>query len=115
MEVGVPEAYARVDWVVPGRVALYELLFQDGLKLPIPNLASEVLDHFEIAPSQLVSNVWRLLMSLECLSMRHVVKCKLGEVLYSYYLKEHDKENMQYQFILRKDRSALVTCLRSND
>ena len=34
---------------------------------------------------------------------------------YSYYLKEQDKENGHYQFILRRERSAFVTCLRLND
>ena len=42
-------------------------------------------------------------MALECLGMRHDVACELGEVLYSYNLKEHDKEKGCYQFILRKD------------
>ena len=61
----------------------------------------EVLDHFEVALSQLMSNGWRLMMYLECLSMRYNVKCGLEEVLYSDYLKEYNKEKGQFQFILR--------------
>ena len=48
---------------------------------------------------------------------RHVtdIMYELGEVMYSYYLKEHDKEKERYQLILRKDRILIVTCLRSNN
>ena len=81
-----------MDWEVPGWVAFYELPFQDGLRLPIPKLVREVLDHFEIAPSQLMPNMWHMLISLECLNMQYDVEFGLGEVLFSYYLKEHDKE-----------------------
>ena len=38
-------------------VALYELPFQDGMRFPIPKLVREVLDHFEVAPIQLMLNV----------------------------------------------------------
>ena len=80
------------------------------MRLPILKLVRDVLDHLEITPSQLMPNVWQSLMLLECLGMQY-----LGEVLYSYYLKEHDKEKGHYQFILCKDRVPLVTCLRSNN
>ena len=66
------------------------------LRLSIPKLVKEVFDLFEIASSQLMPNMWRLLMSLECLSIRQNVEYKLGEVLYTYYLKEHDKERGCY-------------------
>ena len=77
-------------------MALYELSFQDGMRLPIPKLVRVVLDHFEIAPSQLMPNFWRLLLSLECLSMRHDIEFILREVLFSYYFKEHDKEKSHF-------------------
>ena len=77
-------------------------------------LVHEVLDHFKIVPSQLMLNMWRLLMLLECLSLRYEVEVRLGEVLYSYYLKEHDKENGRYYFTLRRERSHLIACLWLN-
>ena len=60
-------------------------------------------------------NAWRILLALECLSMRHGVACEIGEVLHSYYLKEHDTNKGRYQLIVRKDRVPLVTCMRTND
>ena len=47
--------------------------------------------------------------------MQHDIEFSLREVLFSYYLKEHDKEKGCFQLILRREKSQLVTCLRSND
>ena len=71
------------------------------MRLPILRLVRDVLDHYEIAPSQLMPNAWRILLVLECLSMRHGVECNIGEVLLSYYLKEHDIDKGRYQLIMR--------------
>ena len=54
-------------------------------------------------------------MSLESLSVRYGVNCELGEVLFSYYLKEHDKDKGRFKLITRVGRAPIVTCLRTND
>ena len=38
-------------------------------------------------------------MSLESLSIQHGVECEIGEVMYSYYLKEHDMDNRRFKLI----------------
>lgn len=103
MEICAPEAHERVDWVVPSWEALYNITFKDGMRFLIPKLVRDDLDHFEITPSQLMPNTWRILMALECLSMRQGVACEIGEVLHLYYLKEHDNDKGWYQLIVRKD------------
>ncbi|KAL5567410.1 hypothetical protein UlMin_030574 [Ulmus minor] len=115
VEIRVPTAHERVDWVVPGWVAIYELMLKDGMRFPIPKLLRDVCDHYEIAPSQLMPNAWRVLMSIESLIVRHGVDCELGEVLFSYYLKEHDKDKGRFKLIARVGRAPIVTCLRTND
>ena len=85
------------------------------MRLPIPKLVRDVLDYYEIAPSQLMLNAWRILLALECLSIRHGIACEIGEVLHSYYLKEHDTDKGRYQLIVRKDQVPLITFLRTND
>ena len=85
------------------------------MRLQIPKLVQDVLDHYEIAPSQLMPNAWRILLALECLSMRHGVKWEIGDVLFSYYLKEHDTDKGIYQLITRVGRAPIITCLRTND
>ena len=75
---------------MPSWVVVYELMLKEGMRFPIPQLVRDVCDHYEIAPSQVMSNAWKVLMSLESLSIRHEVECEIGEVLFFYYLKEHD-------------------------
>ncbi|KAL5543291.1 hypothetical protein UlMin_011001 [Ulmus minor] len=115
VEIRVPTAHERVDWVVPGWVAIYELMMKDGMRFPIPRLLRDVYDHYEIAPSQLMPNAWRVLMSLESLSVRNGVDCELGEVLFSYYLKEHDKDKGRFKLIAGVGRAPIITYLRTND
>ena len=92
VEIRVPTTHEIVDWVVPGWVAIYELMLKDGMRFPILRLIQDVCDHYEIAPSQLMPNAWRVLMSLESLGIRHGVECKIRDVLFSYYLKKHDMD-----------------------
>ena len=115
IELRVPSPHERVDWVVPGWVSVYELMLKDGMRFPIPSLIRDVCDHYEITPSQLMPNAWRVLMSLESLSRRNSVDCELREVLFSYYLKEHDVDKGRYKLIARVGRAPIVTCLRTND
>ena len=61
----------RACWVV-----IYELILKDGMRFLISKLIRDVCDHYEIAPSQLMPNAWRVLMSLESLSVRHKVDCE---------------------------------------
>ena len=53
------------------------------------------------------------MIALESLSVRHEVECKIREVLYSYYLKEHDMDKGKYQIITRVGRVPIITCLRT--
>ena len=36
-------------------------------------------------------------------------------MLFSYYLKEHDKDKVRFKLIDRVNRVSIVTCLRTND
>ena len=56
VEIHVSSPHERVDWVVPCWVAVYELMLKDGMRFPIPRLIKDICDHYEIAPSQLMSN-----------------------------------------------------------
>ena len=51
VEIKVPTAHERVDWVMPGWVAMYELMLKNGMRFPIPRLIRDVCDHYEIASS----------------------------------------------------------------
>ena len=85
------------------------------MRLPIPRLVRDVCDNYEIAPSQLIPNTWRILLALESLSMQHRVECDIGEVLFSYNLKKHAIDKGRYQLITKVGRVPIITCLRNND
>lgn len=84
---------------MPGWVVIYELMLKDWMRFSILKLIRDICDHYEITPSQLMPNAWRVLMTLESLSIQHGVECEIGEVLFSYYLKEHDKGKGRYKMI----------------
>ena len=67
VEIWVLKAHERIDWVVPSWVTVYELMLKEGMRFP--RLIRDVCDHNEIALSQLMPNVWRMLMSLESLGV----------------------------------------------
>ena len=75
----------------------------------------EVIDHFEITPSQLMPNSWRILMSLECLSMKSGIEFGMGEVFFTYFLLEYDHQKGRYNLYVRSNREQLVLHLKTND
>ena len=85
------------------------------MRLLIPKLMRDVCDHYEIAPSQMMPNSWRILLALERLSVQHRVECEIGEALFSYYLKEHDTDKGRYQLTARIGHVPIVTCLHTNN
>ena len=45
VEIRVPSAHERVDWVVPSWVVIYELMLKDRMRFSIPKLIRDVCDH----------------------------------------------------------------------
>lgn len=41
-------------------VCLYEAMFLAGLKLPFPRLVWEFLNYLNLAPHQIIPNIWRV-------------------------------------------------------
>ena len=113
-EIRAPFPHKRVNWDVLGWYSFYKFASKVRFCFPMPKLVRDVSRHFEIAPSQLTPNAWRILMSLECLSMRNGMEYGLGEVLYTL-LREHDCEKGRYQLYVRSDRVQLVNHLGTND
>ena len=115
IEVRVPNSGDRVDFKILGWTGFYERPLEDGFRFPIPKLAWELLNHFEIAPSQLMPNTWRILLSIEVMAYKLGLYFGIRDLLYSYYLKEHVKEKGRYLLFLRQKREQLVLGLTTND
>ncbi|KAL5766771.1 hypothetical protein ACOSP7_017388 [Xanthoceras sorbifolium] len=121
---GIPDGVAlrapykeeRPDWDVPGWTCLYEFPFQRvGFRLPVVGLLRRVLDHFELAPGQLMPNSWRILLALDLLCTREGIVFELPDLFYSYTVREHDTEKGRYNLNLRPNRTHLITELTTND
>ncbi|KAK0574177.1 hypothetical protein LWI29_019377 [Acer saccharum] len=77
-ELGIPDLiklqaaapFEHADWFIWGWTCFYHLPFKIGLRLLIPPLTRQLLNFFEIAPSQLMPNGWRIFLSLEALIER---------------------------------------------
>ncbi|XP_038703865.1 uncharacterized protein LOC120000070 [Tripterygium wilfordii] len=116
VEVKAATFYQRVDWDVPGWVAMYEAPFKLGLRFPLPTLVRDVLRYFRIAPTQLMPNGWRLLLAVECLSERLGRPFGYRELLNCYYLKEHPGDPGRYTFnLFRKKQGHPVLNLTTAD
>ena len=100
-----------VDWRSPRWVSIlfYEVAFIARFRFLFPKLIRDFFVHFEISPSQVLPNVWRNLLSLLVLAKSLDMELELTDLLYSYFLKEHDSEKRQYTLYRRKGRSHLIT------
>ena len=62
----------------------------------------EFFAYFGISPSQVLPNFWRTLLALLVLSKSSNIEFELADLLFSYFLKEHDSEKGQYTLYRRK-------------
>ena len=54
-------------------------------------------------------------MALECIIMWHEIEFGLEELLYTYFLREHDHKKGWQNLYVRPNRVQLVNHLRTND
>ena len=63
VRVRLPSKEERACNFFPGEVSFYESSFAYGLRFPVHPFLMELLDHFGIAPGQLMPNLWRIVVS----------------------------------------------------
>ena len=91
------------------------MAFAAGFKFPFPSLISEFFAYFGINPSQVLRNVWRTLLALFVLSKSSNIEFGLADLLFSYFLKEHDSKKGRYTLYRRKGREHLIVELSTSD
>ena len=64
VRVWIPDVLTFYVASVPGRVCFFEVAFYNGLRFPLHPFMKGVLQHFNVCPSQLVSNGWGILVGL---------------------------------------------------
>ena len=63
VELWVPKSTERPSDVRVGAFSLYEEALKGGLRLPLPQIVVDVLNHLEVAPGQLMPNAWKILLA----------------------------------------------------
>ena len=114
-QLRVPHKRERADWKSPGWVCFYEVAFAAGFRFPFPNLIRQFFAYFGISPSQVLPNVWRTLLAVLVLSKSSNVDFGLADLLFSYFLKEHDSEKGRYTLYRRRGREHLIVELSTFD
>ncbi|KAK3212859.1 hypothetical protein Dsin_017565 [Dipteronia sinensis] len=110
-----PNKHERADWDIPGWTCFYENNPRQGFRFHVPSLARRLLVYYDIAPGQLMSNSWRILISLSVLREKYNLPFGIGSLLLNYYLKEHVHEKGRYSLILRSNGKQIITDLITND
>ena len=115
VELRVPREHERADWDVLGWTCLYEYTFCLSFRFPIPQLVRRMLLYYDLTPSQLMPNTWRILLGLGVLCERHSIQFGLGCLFHNYYLKEHLVDTGRYSLVPRSKKKELIIDTKSND
>ncbi|GFY95598.1 hypothetical protein Acr_10g0009830 [Actinidia rufa] len=79
IHIRLPEADKTIAFTRLGEVAFYEVLFQDGLRLPIHATIRRILVYYNICPTQLAPNAWRSIVDVVVLWRFHKFVVSLNE------------------------------------
>ena len=106
------------DWAChffPGDVCFYEAAFLCELRFPVHPFIMELLNHFGIAPRQLMPNSWRIVVS--CIGIWLATMdgdmIRVDELVYLYRLKV-SKEHGYYELLPWERRTRIVWNLPSS-
>ena len=109
-----PHDEDRACHFFPGEVCFYEAAFTCGLRFPVHLFMMELLDHFGIAPGQLMPNSWRIVVNcMEIWLAANGDMIKVGELVYLYHLK-WSKEYEYYELVPLERKTRIVKGLSSS-
>ena len=109
VRVRLPSKGERACNFFPREVYFYESSFACGLRFPVHPFLMELLDHFGIAPGQLMPNSWRIVVS--CMGIWLAVMdrdmLRVDELVYLYYLKASKKYGY-YELVPWERRTRII-------
>ena len=109
-----PSDEDRVCHFFPREICFYEAAFSCGLRFPVHPFIMELLDHFGIAPGQLMLNSWRIVVN--CMEVWLAVvgdMIKVGKLIHMYRLKE-SKECGYYELVPWERKTRIIKGLPSS-
>ena len=115
VRVRLPSKGERARNFFPREVYFYESSFACGLRFPVHPFLMELLDHFGIAPGQLMPNLWRIVVSCMGIWLAVMDRDMLGvdKLVYLYYLKA-SKEYGYYKLVPWERRTRIIRGLPSS-
>ncbi|XP_057764708.1 uncharacterized protein LOC130985652 [Salvia miltiorrhiza] len=105
-----PDATLLANYYVENMVCLYEFIFVQGSRLPLPRLVLELCDYHHLSPGQLMPNAWRLLLCIQVFAELHNFDVNVYDVLYSYAVNEH-RSTGRFCMKVRPNKDALIASL----
>ena len=115
VKVHLPCEEERACHLFPRKVCFYKATFLCRLRLPVHPFIMELLDHFGIAPGQLIPNSWRIVVSGMGIWLAATDRdmIKVNELVYLYRLKESN-EHRYYELLPWERRTRIVWDLPSS-
>ena len=100
VRVRLPNEGEQACHFFPKEVCFYESAFVCGLRFPVHPFLMELLDHFDIAPRQLMPNSWRIVVSCMEIWLAAMDRdmLRVDEHVYLYRLKA-SKEYGYYELV----------------
>ena len=109
-----PSEEDRACHFFPGEICIYEVAFSYGLRFSVHPFIMKLLDHFGIAPVQLMPNSWRIVVNyIEVWLAAVGDMIKVGELVHMYRLKE-SKEYGYYELVPWERKTRIVKGLPSS-
>ena len=109
-----PNDEDRACHFFPDEICFYEVAFSCGLRFPVHPFIMELLDHFGIAPGQLMPNSWRIVVNCMEIWLAAIGDMiKVGELVHMYRLKE-SKEYGYYELVPWGRKTRIVKGLPSS-
>ncbi|KAH7864696.1 hypothetical protein Vadar_032734 [Vaccinium darrowii] len=87
---------------------------EGGLTFPMPRLLRQFLDVYELAPHQLVTNVYRIICSVVRLSERHNIPFRLADLM-AVYTVARSRSYGRYYFSRRPEYPHLIGKLSDSE
>ena len=106
VRIRLPHKEEKAGHFSPGEVCFYEDTFHCGLRFPVHPFIMELLNHFNIAPMQLICmEIWMVITEGDMI--------RVDEFIYLYHLKE-SKEYRYYELVPWVRKARIITDLPSS-
>ncbi|GMN25026.1 hypothetical protein TIFTF001_043852 [Ficus carica] len=107
VQLRLPTNDERAYSVSEGRICMYTIYFESGLRLPLPPLLIQCMQHYQLAIPQLMPNGMRVFLGLIVLSEEADIELSVDDVLAIYYPQENSKDHGRYSMYPRRKKQVV--------